>query len=156
MAEDAQTKIEIGIAAEDNAFEAGIMKLGEFTPFTCPECHGVLTRLMDGQRARFRCHTGHAFSADALLTAVTEDIEDSLYNAIRGVEESVILLNHLGDHFAELNQPKLAAVYFKKAQEAEARAQLVRQAVLSHEQLSQESLLQTAAGHEDDTLTLKS
>jgi hypothetical protein len=31
------------------------------------------------------------------------------------VEESIILLNNLGDHYAEKNQPKLAALYFKKA-----------------------------------------
>jgi two-component system chemotaxis response regulator CheB len=63
---------------------------------------------------------------------------------MRGVDESIMLLNHLGDHFAEVNQRKLAALYFQKAQEAEGRAQFVRQAVLSHEQLSKDSLLQQA------------
>lgn len=140
MQDDEKTKIEIKIAAEDSAFESGIMKLGELTPFTCPECHGVLVKLKDGNRDRFRCHTGHAFSADALLATLTENIEDGLYGAIRGIEESIMLLNHIGDHYAEVNQPKLAALYFKKAQEAESRAQFVRQAVLSHEQLSKDSL----------------
>jgi two-component system chemotaxis response regulator CheB len=131
-----KTEIEIRIAAEDSAFESGIFNFGALTPYTCPECHGVLSSLKDGDRARFRCHTGHAFSADSLLASVTENIEDSLYSAVRGVEESIMLLNHIGDHYAELNQPKLAAMYFKKAQEAKARAQLVRQAVLSHEDLA--------------------
>ena len=144
MEDDEKTKIEIRIAAEDSAFELGIMRLGELTPYTCPECHGVLTTLRNGKLMRFRCHTGHVFSAAALLTTVTENIEDSLYSAIRGVEESVMLLNHLGDHFAEVNQTKLTAMYFKKAKEAEARTRLIRQAVLSHEQLSKESLLQQA------------
>jgi two-component system chemotaxis response regulator CheB len=141
-AENKKTEIEIRIAAHDNAFEMGVMKLGHLTPFTCPECHGVLLSLKDGTRARFRCHTGHAFSADALLTAVTENIEDSLWSAIRGVEESVMLLNHLGDHFAELNQTKLAALYFQKAREAEGRTEFVRKAVRLHEQLSKDSLFQ--------------
>jgi two-component system chemotaxis response regulator CheB len=144
MEDDEKTKIEIGIAAEDSAFESGIMKFGELSPFTCPDCHGVLSKIKDGKLTRFRCHTGHAFSADALLATVTENIEDSLYNAIRGVEESIMLLNHLGDHFAEVNETRLAAMYFRKAKEAEARAQMVRQAVMSHEQLSQDSLLQQA------------
>jgi two-component system chemotaxis response regulator CheB len=140
MEDDKKTEIEIRIAAEDSAFESGIMKFGALTPYTCPECHGVLSSLKDGDRSRFRCHTGHAFSADSLLASVTENIEDSLYSAVRGVEESIMLLNHIGDHYAELNQPKLAAMYFKKANEADARAQLVRRAVLSHEQLSKDSL----------------
>jgi two-component system, chemotaxis family, protein-glutamate methylesterase/glutaminase len=144
MADDEQAKIEIGIAAEDSAFEAGVTKFGALSPYTCPECHGVLSQLQDGHRFRFRCHTGHAFSADTLLACVTETIEDSLYSTIRGIEESIMLLNHIGDHYAEINQPKLAAVYFRKAQEAEARVQFVRQAVLSHEQLSKDSLRQQA------------
>jgi two-component system, chemotaxis family, protein-glutamate methylesterase/glutaminase len=144
MADDEQAKIEIGIAAEDSAFEAGVTKFGALSPYTCPECHGVLSQLQDGHRFSFRYHTGHAFSADTLLACVTETIEDSLYSTIRGIEESIMLLNHIGDHYAEINQPKLAAVYFRKAQEAEARVQFVRQAVLSHEQLSKDSLRQQA------------
>lgn len=143
--EDEKTVIEIRIAAQESAFELGIMKFGKLTPYTCPECHGVLSALRDGDRIRYRCHTGHAFSADSLLATITEKIEDSLYSAMRGVEESVLLLNHIGDHFAEVNQPKLAAVYFREAKEAEARAQAIRQTVLSHEQLSQDSLQQQAA-----------
>jgi len=138
--EDEKTSLEIRIAAEDSAFESGVMNLGNLTPFTCPECHGVLSKIMDGNRARYRCHTGHAFSSDALLASVTENIEESLWNAIRGVEESIMLLNHIGDHYAEINEPKLAATYFQKAQEAESRAGLVRQAVLAHEQLSSDSV----------------
>ena len=149
-AENERTEIEIRIAAHDNAFEMGVMKLGKLTPFTCPDCHGVLLSLKDGTRRRFRCHTGHAFSADALLSAVTENIEDSLWNAIRGVEESVMLLNHLGDHFAELNQTKIAALYFQKAREAEARTHLVREAVIRHEQLSKDSLFQEAGEEESN------
>lgn len=65
----------------------------------------------------------------SLLTSFTENIENTLWSAIRGVEESIILHNNLGDHYAEKNQPKLAAMYFRKASEAEVRAKLVRQAV---------------------------
>jgi two-component system, chemotaxis family, protein-glutamate methylesterase/glutaminase len=140
--ENKKTEIEIRIAEQGSAFEAGIMRFGTLTPYSCPECLGVLSAIKDGNLTRYRCHTGHAFSGDSLLATITERIEDSLYAAIRGIEESVMLLNHIGDHIAELNQPKLAAVYFQKAKEAEARGQLIRQVVLSHEQLSKDSLQQ--------------
>jgi two-component system chemotaxis response regulator CheB len=144
MKNDEHTKKEIEIAAEENALEKGFPEFGELTPFTCPECHGVLSRLRNDNIIRYRCHTGHAYSADTLMTSLTEKIEDGLYNAIRGIDESIMLLNHLGDHYAEANQPKLAALYFKKAKEAAERSQLVRKAVLSHEQLSKASLHQQA------------
>ena len=139
-----QLKVEIGIAAEDNALEAQVMEFGELTPYTCPECHGVLSSLREGTITRFRCHTGHAFTADSLLVSLTEDIEDSLWTAIRGVDESIILLNHMGDHFAEANQPKLAAAFFRKAKEAQQRNELIRRAVFSHEKLSADGLRQSS------------
>ena len=136
---DEQTKKEIQIAQEGRTRQKEILDFGVITPFTCPECHGVLSKLQNGNITRYRCHTGHAYSADALITALTEKIEESLYNAVRGIDESILLLNHFGDHFAEANQSKLAALYFNKAKAAEERVQLVRKATLSHEQLSSDS-----------------
>ncbi|PSR55931.1 chemotaxis protein CheB [Adhaeribacter arboris] len=144
MKEQEKTEIEVRIALQDQALEQGVMKLGHLSPYACPECHGVLSAIQDGDIIRYRCHTGHAYSANSLLTSITENIEDSLWGAIRGVEESMILLNNLGDHYAENNQPKLAAMYFKKAQEAESRANIVRQAVLNHEQLTNDRISRQA------------
>lgn len=141
---DEQTKIEIDIAAEKNALQKGSLDIGILSPYTCPECHGVLSKILDGDLIRFRCHTGHAYSADTLLASLTEKIEESLYGAIRGMDESLLLLNHIGDHYSEANQPKLAAVYFRKAKEVEQRSDLLRKAVHSHEQLHHDKFIQDA------------
>jgi two-component system chemotaxis response regulator CheB len=130
-----RTKTEIRIAMEENE-KYNVLKQGQLTQFTCPECHGVLVSIVDGGRSRFRCHTGHAFSADSLLTSITENVEERLWTAIRSMQETVFLLNHMGDHFSEANQPKLAALYFKKAKSTERRISLARQAVMQHELLS--------------------
>ena len=61
-----------------------------------------------------------------------------------------MMLNHMGDHFAEANEPKLAALYFKKAKEASARNELIRRAVFSNEKLSREILRQEAEETEGD------
>jgi len=136
MEEQKQIKEEIRIAKGENLEPAEVLQLGELTPFACPECHGVLMALRDGERKRYRCHTGHAYSSDALLSSVTEAIDDNLWNAIRGIEESMMLLNHMGDHYAEMNQTAVAAKYFQKAQEAEGRLKVLKDMVITHEQLS--------------------
>jgi two-component system, chemotaxis family, protein-glutamate methylesterase/glutaminase len=138
--ENKLTDAEIRIAMEDKALKQNLLQFGTLTPYTCPECHGVLSAIKEGGRLRFRCHTGHGFSADSLLVAVTENIEENLWNAIRNIQESIMLLNHMGDHFAEVNEPKVAAMYFKKAKDAEKRAELVRQAVFNHEQLNADGI----------------
>jgi two-component system chemotaxis response regulator CheB len=140
MEQDKRTRAEIGIAMEGDPLKTVIFNFAPPSPYTCPECHGVLAAISEGDRVRFRCHTGHAFSADSLLAAITEKIEESMWSAIRNIQESVLLLNHMGDHFAEANNTRLAAQYFRKAKEADERAAIVRQAVNSHEQLSVESL----------------
>lgn len=147
---DKQTEFEIRTAIEDKT-TSDIGKFGELSPFTCPDCHGVLFRLTDvggARRPRFRCHTGHAFSSDSLLSTVTESIEESLWSAIRSIEESAMLLNHLGDHFSHSNQFDLAALYYKKAVEAGERGNIVRGAVFEHERLSNDSMREQAGdGH---------
>jgi two-component system, chemotaxis family, protein-glutamate methylesterase/glutaminase len=135
-----KTETEIRIASENNAFAIGVMELGELTPFTCPECHGVLASIRDGNIKRYRCHTGHAFSTDSLLASITERIEENTFSAIRGIDESVLLLNHVGDHFAEKNETKLASYYFKKAKEAADRASILRLAVFGGDQLSEQKI----------------
>jgi len=144
---DEQTKEEIDIAAEKSGLKNGKLKFKDLTPYTCPECHGVLSKLQNGNIIRYRCHTGHAYSGDALMAALTEKVEDGLYNAIRGMDETILLLNHMGDHFAEDNQPKLAALYFKKAKEADVRSQWVRKATFSHEQFNNDSLIKEVQNH---------
>jgi two-component system chemotaxis response regulator CheB len=150
MEDDKQLETEVKIAAQDSAFESNIMSFGELSPYACPDCHGVMSKLMDGKRPRFRCHTGHAYSADSLLATVTESIEESLWNSIRGIEESIMLLNHLGEHFSQDGKTNLAMLYFQKAREAQERADILRQAVFKHEQLSIDQIRDIAESDTDD------
>ena len=93
LQEREKTKNEIAIAMETNGQNNGY-ELGELTPYTCPECNGVLSAIKEGDRVRFRCHTGHAFSADSLLLSISESIEESLWNAIRNLQESIFVELH--------------------------------------------------------------
>src|SRR4051812_19843881 len=89
-----EMEIEVKIAREDNALDSGILKWGEPSFYACPECHGVLLQLKEGDNLRFRCHTGHAYSVDSLLAEFTEKTEESLWSAIRALEEGVILMRN--------------------------------------------------------------
>ncbi len=140
-----ELEIEVRIAKEDTALDAGVLKLGEPSNYACPECHGVLLQLYEEQRIRFRCHTGHAYSVDSLLAEITEGVEDSLWNAIRSVEESVLLLRHMAEHLGRREDGHTADAFLARAQEAQRRADLVRQAVMTQEQLSVANVISTRA-----------
>ena len=129
-------EIETRIALEENALGAGVMKLGELSPYTCPECHGTLLQLNTGGILRFRCHTGHAYSVDSLLAAVSGSIEETLWSAVRGIEERVLLLRHVAGHIGDNGERAKADQLLAHAREAEQQVELVRLAVLRHEQRS--------------------
>jgi two-component system chemotaxis response regulator CheB len=128
-------EIEVKIAMEDNALDAGVTRLGSPSVFTCPECHGTLLQLKENGRTRYRCHTGHAFSADSLLSQLTESVEETLWSAIRSIAESAMLMRHMAEHVREADAGT-AERFIERAREAEGRGELVRQAVFDHENLS--------------------
>ncbi|MET0398217.1 MAG: chemotaxis protein CheB [Longimicrobiaceae bacterium] len=145
----AEMEIETRIAVEENALRAGVLDLGPFTPYTCPECHGVLVSLGEGGVPRFRCHTGHAFSLDSLLAAVTTSMEDTLWGAVRSMEEGILLLEHVARHARE-NTPKGvgAEAFERRARETVGVAEMVREAAMRNRALSTDSV--RAAGHAAD------
>lgn len=127
---------EILIATRDNAFEMGIIEMGELTAFTCPECNGALTRLKEGKIIRFRCHTGHAFTINSLLADVSVSVEDLLWQAMRGLEESNMLLIEMGTHFGTTGRPEIAQTFFEKAKEIKSQARVVHESVLKQQLIS--------------------
>ncbi len=129
-------KVELTIAKQGGGFELGIIEKGKLTPFTCPDCHGALTQLIEGNLVRYRCHTGHAYTVSALLSEVTESVESMLYQAMRGLEETKMLLHNLGVHFVAHHKPVVASLFFEKAEEAGLQAQVVHESIQKQEALS--------------------
>jgi two-component system chemotaxis response regulator CheB len=144
--EDEKTAREVRIAKERDALEENAYQFGELSPFTCPECHGVLATLREGRVMRFRCHTGHAFSAGTLLTANAEDAQARLWDAVRAGDETVFLLNRLGEEFAKAGNTAAAEQCFDKARAAHERMAPVRDAAIDVEELSVEKLREPATG----------
>jgi two-component system, chemotaxis family, protein-glutamate methylesterase/glutaminase len=138
-----ELNIEVSIAMEDNAFESGVTRLGTPSVFTCPECHGTLLQLKENGRTRYRCHTGHAYSADSLLSELTESVEETMWSAIRSIDESAMLMRHMAEHVRESDNGA-SERFLEKAREAERRSKLVRQAVFGHEHLSEEKVAEAA------------
>jgi two-component system, chemotaxis family, protein-glutamate methylesterase/glutaminase len=127
--EDRMAK-EVKIANQDTAQESGILEWGEPSIFTCPECHGVLLQLTEGSNLRFRCHTGHAYSIETLLAEYDDENEETLWAAIRSLEETIMLLRTMGDNMAQHGHSDAAAVVRQKVAELTRRADAVRTVVL--------------------------
>jgi len=131
---------EVQIAAGIDVPQEKIFEMGELTPFTCPECQGVLTKIVEGKLTRFRCHTGHAYTEDALLEEAMRTAGELLWRATRGFQEIEMLLEHMARHSREVGYPVSAEKFLKKARELEQQARNFQAAAVNHESLSSEKL----------------
>jgi len=122
--------IEVSIAKEDDALAAGVLKLGPPSLYACPECHGVLLQMKEAGVLSFRCHTGHAYSVESLLAELHERKEEALWNAVRAVEEQILLMRHAADHCAAENKEERARELRQRADLTQEEIELVRRAVL--------------------------
>lgn len=129
-------EVEVRIAKEHNAIDAGLLDVGEPSSYACPECHGVLLRLKEADPLRFRCHTGHAYSAESLLAAVSENIEEALWTAVRALEEGALLLEHMADDSQKKNNGDAAARLASQVASARADSDTVRKVATEREALT--------------------
>jgi two-component system chemotaxis response regulator CheB len=125
-----KTEIEVRIAKEDRVPKAGVLRLGEPSRYACPDCHGVLMQVEEGSLQRFRCHTGHAYTLSVLLSLMDEKIEDTLWNAVRAIEERVMLTKHAADYARAGGGDGADAEMLLGAEAAQRRADLVRRALM--------------------------
>jgi two-component system chemotaxis response regulator CheB len=72
-----------------------VAKIGHQVPLTCPDCGGSLWEVDHGKLLRFRCHTGHAFTAEALMRNSQQTLEETLWVALRMMEERKNLLSSM-------------------------------------------------------------
>ena len=104
-----------------------VQELGRLTMFTCPECHGTLWEMKDNEPLRYRCHVGHAFSADSLDAEQGEKLEAALWFALRALEERGALSRRLARQARARERNSIAQQFEKRAAESDEHVESIRQ-----------------------------
>lgn len=87
--------------------------LGPHSGYTCPDCNGSLMTVSD---ENYRCRVGHAWTAEALLAARDDEVENALWIALRSLQEKAKLSRKLADTVGE---GAMFRRYVELAEEAE-------------------------------------
>ena len=93
--------------------------LGNYSPFTCPDCGGILFDHDQDSITKFKCHVGHSYTVRDLLIKQSDELEKSLWYAIRNLEQRKYLLKSLSEKYVKTGSSKLAADYQKRNEELE-------------------------------------
>lgn len=126
-------EIESRIAQQEMEAEeliASVEKLGKISRLTCPDCHGALWEINDDEMLRFRCHVGHAYSAESLNDGQSQMLEAALWSAVRALEERMMLSQRIVERARKANHTRAVKVFEQRAQEAEAHSSAIRELLL--------------------------
>jgi two-component system chemotaxis response regulator CheB len=118
-------RLETAIANQEIGGMKTQEKLGNLSRFSCPECHGTLWEIEDGSMIRFRCHVGHAYTADTVLSSQAEEVERTLWTLLRSQQERAALARRMAAQ-ERLTNRGLARDLEVRAKDYEAAADLVR------------------------------
>jgi len=126
-------KVEARIARLEESEMEDVEKIGKLSAFTCPDCRGALWELRDGDLLRFRCHVGHAFSAESLMADQAEELENALWAALRSLEENAALARRMAARASERNHTVSVTQFEENARRVEQHAAVIRQALQNSE-----------------------
>ncbi len=105
-------------------------KPGEPSPYACPDCGGVLWELSDGEMLRFRCRVGHAYTGDTLVGAEANAVEQSLWSALRALEEQAAVKKRMAERLRRAGRTSAADMIMGRARDLEQQSQQVRDLLL--------------------------
>jgi two-component system, chemotaxis family, protein-glutamate methylesterase/glutaminase len=72
--------------------------IGSHAGVSCPECHGPMWKIKDGTLQRYRCHVGHAYTAQTMAEGQIEAQEIHLWQSLRLMKERVSLMWEIRCH----------------------------------------------------------
>jgi two-component system chemotaxis response regulator CheB len=121
-----EIRIEALIAAQELTVMPDRHRFGPLSPLGCPECHGTLQEIREGGLVRYRCHTGHAFTLEALRLAQDEAWERTLYAAMRAQQEQAMLCRRLGQDAQDRAQANWVEKFERRARDYEEGAETIR------------------------------
>jgi two-component system chemotaxis response regulator CheB len=101
---------------------------GPPSPFTCPECHGSLWEIADGQAVRYTCRVGHSYVEDAMVVEQGSAVEAALWSALEALEERAEFLSRVATRHGD-RRPRLRDRFTRAGEDALQRAELIRTAL---------------------------
>lgn len=119
-------RMEAAVAAQEHSGMETAERLGTLSPFICPDCNGPLWEMTDSRPLRFRCHTGHAFTAETMLEAQSEEAEGLLWSLLRAHQQRAAMTARLAE---SAEHPRFSDELRKRAKDYERDAQTVRRMI---------------------------
>ena len=116
---------------------------GAPSAYTCPECHGTLWEVTEGNLLRYACRVGHSFSVESMLQDQSDSAERAVWAALRALEERADLSRRMAERSRMGGLHYVANRYTELAASAGSDAAVLRRLLLENRPM------QTHERHDD-------
>jgi two-component system chemotaxis response regulator CheB len=110
-------RFEAKLARQAATDPTNLPALGTHSYYSCPDCGGNLWELKNGQLTRYRCHIGHSYTQEELLDEQKRSADQTLWVALRTMEEKHLLLKNIAAREEATGQQVLARDHYARAGE---------------------------------------
>ncbi|HVW01275.1 MAG TPA: chemotaxis protein CheB, partial [Planctomycetaceae bacterium] len=114
---------DVAVAGSDRLLTGDMV--GALTPFTCPECGGVMSEFKEPS-TYYRCHVGHGFTPEALSSEQHVQLEAALWTALRSLDEHAALFRRMSTSARRDGFEAAAAQYDRRVEELESQGEFIR------------------------------
>jgi two-component system chemotaxis response regulator CheB len=102
-----EARLSSQVATATNSLQA----IGKQSAYSCPDCGGGLWAIENDDLTHFRCHIGHTYLPEQLLAHQQKTSEESLWIAVRIMEERKTLLKKMSQDSIRRGSNRLAETY---------------------------------------------
>ena len=128
--------VENRISTENSDMD-DLEQIGKLSSLTCPECNGALWEIHALGPKRYRCHTGHAFTARVLAGLQSKAAEDAIWGAVRAFHEQELLFSKLAEKELQSGHQREAVVYQAMVAQARSHSQALRDLIAARVPISE-------------------
>jgi len=132
-------RFEVEIARSGRSNMSEMDRVGRRSVLACPDCHGVMWEIDEGELVRYRCHVGHAYTVESMRYAIDENLARALGSALRALDERVAVAEKLRDRAIASHHKRSIALWQSRVDETRREANIIRESILRMEQVPSEN-----------------
>ncbi|WP_205499906.1 chemotaxis protein CheB [Rufibacter psychrotolerans] len=119
------------VMTQGNGLSDDMGVMGPQVPLTCPDCGGALWEVKNGHLGHLRCHAGHTFTPESYLTGNMEALEETMWVALRMLEERRTMLSSMADQDRKRGSKYWASTQEERAEELKVHIERIRKVLLA-------------------------
>jgi two-component system chemotaxis response regulator CheB len=133
-------RFEVEIARVGHFNMTDMDKIGRRSVLACPDCHGVMWEVDEEEMVRYRCHVGHAHTAESMKYALDENLSRALATALRALDERIALATKLRDKASESGHTLSIEMWQRRLDETQCDADIIRESIMRRDRVRTEKV----------------